>query len=212
MFSNSGLKSRKNNLLSKAARRRRARQHRGAPDAGCARIQSMSAAARVGGFNTAVHLVLHFTSDLKVFQGKRALYSLCWITAKGTVRGRVRTYWETSEGRPVGRAPARHSGWTDSSLANKTFEFHFEAIEAFRNTPIARREGDAPRENSGQRYLHKTRMQTGPMDLSNGREKFYEKEPGCGWESLMKSVTLGNVTMSHRTRERPPNAVSHSQL
>ncbi|GBP17120.1 hypothetical protein EVAR_17247_1 [Eumeta japonica] len=23
----------------------------------------------------------------------------------------------------------------------------------------------------------------------------------CGWESLMKSVTLGNVTMSHRTRE-----------
>ncbi|GBP01889.1 Lipase member H [Eumeta japonica] len=27
--------------------------------------------------------------------------------------------------------------------------------------------------------------------------------PGCGWESLMKNVTLGNVTMSHRTRERP---------
>ncbi|GBP92457.1 hypothetical protein EVAR_99633_1 [Eumeta japonica] len=24
---------------------------------------------------------------------------------------------------------------------------------------------------------------------------------GCGWESLMKNVTLGNVTMSHRTRE-----------
>ncbi|GBP30345.1 hypothetical protein EVAR_18144_1 [Eumeta japonica] len=24
---------------------------------------------------------------------------------------------------------------------------------------------------------------------------------GCGWESLMKGVTLGNVTMSHRTRE-----------
>ncbi|GBP05520.1 hypothetical protein EVAR_3023_1 [Eumeta japonica] len=23
----------------------------------------------------------------------------------------------------------------------------------------------------------------------------------CGWESLMKSVTLGNVTMSHRTRD-----------
>ncbi|GBP81921.1 hypothetical protein EVAR_89028_1 [Eumeta japonica] len=23
----------------------------------------------------------------------------------------------------------------------------------------------------------------------------------CGWESLMKNVTLGNVTMSHRTRE-----------
>ncbi|GBP74253.1 hypothetical protein EVAR_51652_1 [Eumeta japonica] len=32
--------------------------------------------------------------------------------------------------------------------------------------------------------------------------------PGCGWESLMKNVTLGNVTMSHRTRERgPPNAL-----
>ncbi|GBP30532.1 hypothetical protein EVAR_94712_1 [Eumeta japonica] len=29
---------------------------------------------------------------------------------------------------------------------------------------------------------------------------------GCGWESLMKSVTLGNVTMSHRTRG-PPNAL-----
>ncbi|GBP89390.1 hypothetical protein EVAR_100161_1 [Eumeta japonica] len=28
----------------------------------------------------------------------------------------------------------------------------------------------------------------------------------CGWESLMKSVTLGNVTMSHRTRG-PPNAL-----
>ncbi|GBO98425.1 hypothetical protein EVAR_67978_1 [Eumeta japonica] len=25
--------------------------------------------------------------------------------------------------------------------------------------------------------------------------------PRCGWESLMKNVTLGNVTMSHRTRE-----------
>ncbi|GBP52849.1 hypothetical protein EVAR_39012_1 [Eumeta japonica] len=37
---------------------------------------------------------------------------------------------------------------------------------------------------------------------------------GCGWESLMKSVTLGNVTMSHRTRERPPNALrlSHSTM
>ncbi|GBP03840.1 hypothetical protein EVAR_45460_1 [Eumeta japonica] len=36
----------------------------------------------------------------------------------------------------------------------------------------------------------------------------------CGWESLMKSVTLGNVTMSHRTRERPPNALrlSHSTM
>ncbi|GBP19638.1 hypothetical protein EVAR_75610_1 [Eumeta japonica] len=35
----------------------------------------------------------------------------------------------------------------------------------------------------------------------------------CGWESLMKSVTLGNVTMSHRTRG-PPNALrlSHSTM
>ncbi|GBP76287.1 hypothetical protein EVAR_28915_1 [Eumeta japonica] len=30
----------------------------------------------------------------------------------------------------------------------------------------------------------------------------------------LKSVTLGNVTMSHRTRERPPNALrlSHSTM
>ncbi|GBP57930.1 hypothetical protein EVAR_40789_1 [Eumeta japonica] len=36
----------------------------------------------------------------------------------------------------------------------------------------------------------------------------------CGWESLMKSVTLGNVTMSHRTRERPADALrlSHSTM
>ncbi|GBP78107.1 hypothetical protein EVAR_53552_1 [Eumeta japonica] len=36
---------------------------------------------------------------------------------------------------------------------------------------------------------------------------------GCGWESLMKSVTLGNVTMSHRTREaRRMPCVSPTQL
>ncbi|GBP73830.1 hypothetical protein EVAR_86350_1 [Eumeta japonica] len=38
---------------------------------------------------------------------------------------------------------------------------------------------------------------------------------GCGWESLMKSVTLGNVTMSHRTRERPAEclaSLSHSTM
>ncbi|GBP62850.1 hypothetical protein EVAR_44705_1 [Eumeta japonica] len=35
---------------------------------------------------------------------------------------------------------------------------------------------------------------------------------GCGWESLMKSVTLGNVTMSHRTRESPPNALRLSMI
>ncbi|GBP49280.1 hypothetical protein EVAR_102223_1 [Eumeta japonica] len=37
---------------------------------------------------------------------------------------------------------------------------------------------------------------------------------GCGWESLMKSVTLGNVTMSHR-RERPAEclaSLSHSTM
>ncbi|GBP57302.1 hypothetical protein EVAR_39941_1 [Eumeta japonica] len=37
----------------------------------------------------------------------------------------------------------------------------------------------------------------------------------CGWESLMKSVTLGNVTMSHRTRERPAEclaSLSHSTM
>ncbi|GBP47985.1 hypothetical protein EVAR_40409_1 [Eumeta japonica] len=35
---------------------------------------------------------------------------------------------------------------------------------------------------------------------------------GCGWESLMKSVTLGNVTMSHRTREARRNALRLSPL
>ncbi|GBP67485.1 hypothetical protein EVAR_49851_1 [Eumeta japonica] len=37
----------------------------------------------------------------------------------------------------------------------------------------------------------------------------------CGWESLWKSVTLGNVTMSHRTRERPAEclaSLSHSTM
>ncbi|GBP95593.1 hypothetical protein EVAR_68504_1 [Eumeta japonica] len=37
----------------------------------------------------------------------------------------------------------------------------------------------------------------------------------CGWESLMKNVTLGNVTMSHRTRERPAEclaSLSHSTM
>ncbi|GBP56971.1 hypothetical protein EVAR_79107_1 [Eumeta japonica] len=36
----------------------------------------------------------------------------------------------------------------------------------------------------------------------------------CGWESLMKSVTLGNVTMSHRTRERPAECLAspHSTM
>ncbi|GBP75528.1 hypothetical protein EVAR_53569_1 [Eumeta japonica] len=41
------------------------------------------------------------------------------------------------------------------------------------------------------------------------------RSPGCGWESLMKSVTLGNVTMSHRTRERPAEclaSLSHSTM
>ncbi|GBP68363.1 hypothetical protein EVAR_99039_1 [Eumeta japonica] len=34
----------------------------------------------------------------------------------------------------------------------------------------------------------------------------------CGWESLMKSVTLGNVTMSHRTREPAELRLSHSTM
>ncbi|GBP29830.1 hypothetical protein EVAR_94670_1 [Eumeta japonica] len=39
------------------------------------------------------------------------------------------------------------------------------------------------------------------------------RRSGCGWESLMKSVTLGNVTMSHR--ERPAEclaSLSHSTM
>ncbi|GBP73912.1 hypothetical protein EVAR_103138_1 [Eumeta japonica] len=42
-----------------------------------------------------------------------------------------------------------------------------------------------------------------------------DSSSGCGWESLMKSVTLGNVTMSHRTRERPAEclaSLSHSTM
>ncbi|GBP26770.1 hypothetical protein EVAR_95282_1 [Eumeta japonica] len=35
---------------------------------------------------------------------------------------------------------------------------------------------------------------------------------GCGWESLMKNVTLGNVTMSHRTRERPAECLASLPL
>ncbi|GBP34596.1 hypothetical protein EVAR_85316_1 [Eumeta japonica] len=37
---------------------------------------------------------------------------------------------------------------------------------------------------------------------------------GCGWESLMKNVTLGNVTMSHRTREARQclASLSHSTM
>ncbi|GBP04420.1 hypothetical protein EVAR_63137_1 [Eumeta japonica] len=37
---------------------------------------------------------------------------------------------------------------------------------------------------------------------------FLKFNGGCGWESLMKSVTLGNVTMSHRTRGPPVPCVS----
>ncbi|GBP74670.1 hypothetical protein EVAR_51597_1 [Eumeta japonica] len=42
-----------------------------------------------------------------------------------------------------------------------------------------------------------------------------QQQRRCGWESLMKSVTLGNVTMSHRTRERPAEclaSLSHSTM
>ncbi|GBP07430.1 hypothetical protein EVAR_4797_1 [Eumeta japonica] len=39
------------------------------------------------------------------------------------------------------------------------------------------------------------------------------QRPRCGWESLMKNVTPGNVTMSHRTREaRQCPALSHSTM
>ncbi|GBP64925.1 hypothetical protein EVAR_49219_1 [Eumeta japonica] len=42
----------------------------------------------------------------------------------------------------------------------------------------------------------------------------FDECQSCGWESLMKSVTLGNVTMSHRT-ERPAEcfaSLSHSTM
>ncbi|GBP10395.1 hypothetical protein EVAR_91366_1 [Eumeta japonica] len=34
----------------------------------------------------------------------------------------------------------------------------------------------------------------------------------CGWESLLESVTLGNVTMSHRTRERSAECLASLPL
>ncbi|GBP82845.1 hypothetical protein EVAR_34509_1 [Eumeta japonica] len=42
----------------------------------------------------------------------------------------------------------------------------------------------------------------------------YVRSACCGWESLMKNVTLGNVTMSHRTREPAEclASLSHSTM
>ncbi|GBP69103.1 hypothetical protein EVAR_87383_1 [Eumeta japonica] len=51
-----------------------------------------------------------------------------------------------------------------------------------------------------------------PPALPRARTTHFDTSLCCGWESLMKSVTLGNVTMSHRTRG-PPNArLSHSTM
>ncbi|GBP90227.1 hypothetical protein EVAR_21335_1 [Eumeta japonica] len=46
---------------------------------------------------------------------------------------------------------------------------------------------------------------------SPGAAVYHRTGLRCGWESLMKNVTLGNVTMSHRTRG-PPNALRLSPL
>ncbi|GBP35354.1 hypothetical protein EVAR_20727_1 [Eumeta japonica] len=46
-------------------------------------------------------------------------------------------------------------------------------------------------------------------------KKKIQSRASCAWESLMKNVTLGNVTMSHRTRERPAEclaSLSHSTM
>ncbi|GBP29235.1 hypothetical protein EVAR_20598_1 [Eumeta japonica] len=56
-----------------------------------------------------------------------------------------------------------------------------------------------------------------PVQTRSERDSLELQVPfwGCGWESLMKNVTLGNVTMSHRTRERPAEclaSLSHSTM
>ncbi|GBP43306.1 hypothetical protein EVAR_31190_1 [Eumeta japonica] len=68
------------------------------------------------------------------------------------------------------------------------------------------------------RLLHGLEV-PGPVHYGAGGVNFglngMDYTRGCGWESLMKSVTLGNVTMSHRTRERPAEclaSLSHSTM
>ncbi|GBP64519.1 hypothetical protein EVAR_53018_1 [Eumeta japonica] len=57
-------------------------------------------------------------------------------------------------------------------------------------------------------------LKKGPNFKRPKPTSLHEKIDGCcGWESLMKSVTLGNVTMSHRTREAECLAsLSHSTM
>ncbi|GBP12407.1 hypothetical protein EVAR_75825_1 [Eumeta japonica] len=75
------------------------------------------------------------------------------------------------------------------------------------------------RENSHRmnRWRSASGTSTAPR-APGGRTARIRRHPArrsCGWESLMKNVTLGNVTMSHRTRERPAEclaSLSHSTM
>ncbi|GBP38720.1 hypothetical protein EVAR_22369_1 [Eumeta japonica] len=65
---------------------------------------------------------------------------------------------------------------------------------------------------SAVRLMIETQKSDRPADTDKLRHRY---ELSCGWESLMKNVTLGNVTMSHRTRERPAEclaSLSHSTM
>ncbi|GBP39244.1 hypothetical protein EVAR_22649_1 [Eumeta japonica] len=68
---------------------------------------------------------------------------------------------------------------------------------------------------SGQIYIYIREIAPALAD-SRSRHKICQDDSlRCGWESLMKNVTLGNVTMSHRTRERPAEclaSLSHSTM
>ncbi|GBP43903.1 hypothetical protein EVAR_41759_1 [Eumeta japonica] len=102
----------------------------------------------------------------------------------------------------------------------------------YTHTPHTRtqRERETVRYSDAQMY-RRTHRGCGPPELSfagyNEKEYGYlqgmcetlktvlkrsapDSRRGCGWESLMKSVTLGNVTMSHRTKR--PIMICVSQL
>ncbi|GBP61062.1 hypothetical protein EVAR_48561_1 [Eumeta japonica] len=70
-------------------------------------------------------------------------------------------------------------------------------------------------------YLHRRQMKKSKIEHERNADYLHSLSDernlseSCGWESLMKNVTLGNVTMSHRTRERPAEclaSLSHSTM
>ncbi|GBP19125.1 hypothetical protein EVAR_83438_1 [Eumeta japonica] len=52
----------------------------------------------------------------------------------------------------------------------------------------------------------------GRIDKGHPKKSNAEDRLRCGWESLYENVTLGNVTMSHRTRERPAECLASLPL